>query len=96
LKGDPVSEQSLILKGTEGLWVLAGCSHPEVGNILEVSKGMGNVIGLAGGFHGLEDMNVLKDLDHIYPMHCTVKRDHILERFGNTAKPGGIGLQIII
>jgi metal-dependent hydrolase (beta-lactamase superfamily II) len=41
-------------------------------------------------------MNVLKDLDHIYPMHCTVKRKQILEEFPKTARPGGIGLEIEI
>ena len=96
LKGDPVSEQSLVLEGSKGLWVLVGCSHPGVGNILKASRVMGNVIGLAGGFHGLEDMNVLKDLDHIYPMHCTVKRKQILEEFPKTARQGGIGLEIEI
>lgn len=96
LEGSPVNEQSMVLQGEEGLWVVAGCSHPGVSSILDSARKMGRVVGLLGGFHGMSDLDLLRDLDHIYPMHCTQKKEEILEEYPQTAKEGGVGTRISI
>jgi len=71
LPGSPVDEQSLVIKGKKGWYVLVGCSHSGVENVLQVSKKFGNVVGIIGGLHGFNDFLVLKKLDLICPCHCT-------------------------
>lgn len=96
LPGEPLDEQSLILKGKEGNWVLTGCSHPGLENILKVAGEEGKITGIIGGLHGFDDLEMLKDMAHIHPMHCTVKKDDILREFPTTAVKSGIGTRIMI
>ncbi|HEC81638.1 MAG TPA: MBL fold metallo-hydrolase, partial [Thermoplasmatales archaeon] len=51
-----VDEQSLVLKGEKGWFVLVGCSHPGVERILDAAKRYGEVVGLIGGFHGFSNL----------------------------------------
>lgn len=96
LEAEPVDEQSLVLRGEKGWYVLVGCSHPGVGTILKAAESIGPSVGLIGGFHGLSDLGILEGLDRIYPMHCTVMKDGILKHFPGSASRGGVGLEIVI
>lgn len=90
LKG-PIDEQSLIIKGRKGWYILVGCSHPGVEKILNIAKQNYNVIGLIGGFHGFNNFNVVKDLDFICPCHCTVHKKNLKEIFPNKISKCGVG-----
>ena len=71
LPGSPVDEHSLVLEGKKGWYVLVGCSHSGVENILQASKKFGNVLGIIGGLHGFNNFPVLEELSFICPCHCT-------------------------
>ena len=96
LKGLPVDEQSLILKGDKGQYVLAGCSHSTVKQILNSSKKHGKINGIIGGFHGFSDYDILKNLDLIIPCHCTKHIKEILNIYPEKSQSGGVGKVIEI
>lgn len=86
-----VDEQSLVLKGDEGWYVLVGCSHPSVEEILNAAKQYGDIMGLVGGFHGFNNFSILEELDFICPCHCTKYKKKIHELFPRTCVEGGAG-----
>jgi len=86
-----VDEQSLILKGEKGWYVLAGCSHPGVEEILNIARQYGDIVGLIGGLHGFNNFSILEDLDFICPCHCTRHKRMIKELFPRTYIEGGVG-----
>jgi 7,8-dihydropterin-6-yl-methyl-4-(beta-D-ribofuranosyl)aminobenzene 5'-phosphate synthase len=90
LKGT-VDEQSLVLKGYKGWYVLTGCSHPGVENILYPAKKFGNIIGIIGGFHGFNNFQVVKDLEFICPCHCTAHKKDLKEAFPSKSSDCGVG-----
>lgn len=87
-------EQSLALKRDKGIFVVVGCSHPGVGNILRAAANFGKPYGIAGGFHGFRDFKVLDELSLIYPCHCTQHKKEILDLFKGKAQRCGAGLVI--
>ena len=96
LRGSPVDEQSLVLNGKNGWYVLVGCSHSGVNNILNQAKGHGKPIGLIGGFHGLDDFQILKNLDLVVPCHCTRYIKEIRSIYPDKSEMGGVGKIITI
>jgi len=94
LKGTPRDEHSLILKYKEGIFVLVGCSHSGLENILKVASSFGQITGVMGGFHGFKDFQVLKKIDHIYPAHCTVHKEKILKLYPKQTHQSYLGLTI--
>jgi 7,8-dihydropterin-6-yl-methyl-4-(beta-D-ribofuranosyl)aminobenzene 5'-phosphate synthase len=82
-KGKPIAEQFIAIKGTKGLTILVGCSHPGILTIVSKAKEDFNmpVYGIIGGFHlfrsELEDVyrcaNTLKNegVKMVAPTHCT-------------------------
>lgn len=94
LPGHPLDEQSLILQTSKGLWVLTGCSHSGIKQILNQAKKKGQVIGLIGGFHGFNDFTMLKDLTNIYPCHCTVQKQQIKQHYPEKTHPCKVGTTI--
>jgi len=96
LKGSPVDEQSLVLKGDNGWYVLAGCSHPGVKAILDVAGQQGIIVGLIGGLHGFNNFNILEGLDLICPCHCTKHKQQIKSLFPSLSVEGGVGRTIEI
>ena len=87
----PVDEQSLVLKAREGQYVLVGCSHPGVEEILNVAKQYGNIRGLVGGFHGFNNFKVVQDLDFICPCHCTAHKKDLKKVFPDKISYCGVG-----
>ena len=96
LPGEPRDEQSLILKGSQGFFVLAGCSHSGVENILQAAKNHGDIVGLIGGFHGFDTFSVLDGLEVIYPCHCTVHKQKIRRLYPNNSRDCSVGTSIEI
>lgn len=83
-KGEPMGEQSLVIKGEKGTSVITGCAHPGIVNVLRIIKNRMKVKDLYmvfGGFH-LEGLNrdqvndVIAGLKtmgvkKVGPSHCT-------------------------
>lgn len=90
LKG-PVDEQSLVLKGNNGWYVVTGCSHPGVEKIMHAARQIGNIIGIIGGFHGFDNFSVMENLDFICPCHCTTHKKDIRMKFPNVSSSCGVG-----
>ena len=91
-----VDEQSLILKGEKGWYVLVGCSHSGVEEILDAAKQCGNIVGLVGGLHSFNNFSILERLDFICPCHCTKHKREIKELHPQTYTEGGVGRVIEI
>jgi len=89
-------EQSMIVRIDKGLVVIAGCSHPGVGSILNSAKQFGEVIALIGGLHGFRQFDLVKDLDLICATHCTQHKDEIKELYPEKFLEGGVGREIEI
>ena len=85
-------EQSLALKTDKGIVVVAGCSHPGVGNIMDAAAKFGTVYGIVGGFHGFSDFARLNDLSLICPCHCTQYKQEIMKLFPQECLDCGAGL----
>ncbi len=94
LKGKPVDEQSLVLKAKKGWYILTGCSHPGVKNIIEKSEEHGKIKGIIGGLHGFSDFDLLKDFDLICPTHCTKHKKEINLLYPKKIIIGGVGKTI--
>ena len=85
-----VPEQSLYLESGDGWYVLTGCSHPGVENIL--ASGNGRLVkGLIGGFHGFRELDLISGLSLVCPAHCTKEKDRILGRYPGSAVKAGVG-----
>jgi len=89
-------EQSMIVKTNRGLVVIAGCSHPGVGDILNSAKKFGKTVALIGGLHGFSDFDLVKDLDLICATHCTQHKDKIKNLYPEKFIEGGGGREIEI
>ena len=81
---DDLSDDSaLAYRGEEGLWIITGCSHAGICNIIDYAKKVCSeerIAGVIGGFHLLEmTPRVKKTADylkkenpkHLCPCHCT-------------------------
>jgi 7,8-dihydropterin-6-yl-methyl-4-(beta-D-ribofuranosyl)aminobenzene 5'-phosphate synthase len=88
---DHIPEQSLVVQGKNGWYVLTGCAHPGVEQILTTAAKHGEIIGLLGGLHGFSNYPLLKNLKLICPCHCTSHRREILQLYPTTAIEGGVG-----
>lgn len=84
-------EQSLIVKLDKELIIIAGCSHPGVGNILETASKFGEVIALIGGLHGFCDFDLIKNLELVCPTHCTQHKREIKKLYPEKFVEGGAG-----
>jgi 7,8-dihydropterin-6-yl-methyl-4-(beta-D-ribofuranosyl)aminobenzene 5'-phosphate synthase len=79
--GTGVREQSLILDSGRGLYVITGCSHPGLAEIMGAASKFGTVVGIIGGLHGSTEYGLLEGLTLIGPCHCTVHKKEIARQF---------------
>jgi len=54
-----VKEQSLVVEVRGKYFVITGCSHPGLDVILVKAEEFGDVIGVTGGFHGFNKLEIL-------------------------------------
>lgn len=87
-------EQSMAVDIRDGLFLVVGCSHPGLGRILDEVSKMGNVVGVAGGFHGFSDLKRLEKLQMVVPTHCTQKIEEIKKLYPEKYIEGGAGCVI--
>mgnify|MGYP001064896672 CR=1 FL=1 len=85
-------EQSLAINTDRGVFVVVGCSHPGVGEILDSASRFGRVYGIVGGFHGFRDFKRLNGLSLICPCHCTQYKSEIRRLFPEQCIECGAGL----
>ncbi len=69
--GTNIQEQSLICLDKRGVFVITGCSHSGVHNIINAASKFGKIYGIVGGFHGFSDFDILDGVKLISPCHCT-------------------------
>jgi len=86
-----VDEQSLVLEGNSGWYVLTGCSHPGIEKILDISREIGEIVGIIGGFHGFNRFELVERLDFICPCHCTTHKDDLKKAFPEKTAQCGVG-----
>jgi 7,8-dihydropterin-6-yl-methyl-4-(beta-D-ribofuranosyl)aminobenzene 5'-phosphate synthase len=89
-------EQSLVVKTEKGLVVIAGCSHPGVGPILQAASRYGEVYALIGGLHGFREFDLLKDIQQVCACHCTQHQSEIKQLYPDKWVEGGVGKVIVI
>jgi 7,8-dihydropterin-6-yl-methyl-4-(beta-D-ribofuranosyl)aminobenzene 5'-phosphate synthase len=78
-----MDDTALVYKSEKGIYIIAGCSHSGICNIVEYAKKVSNdnrVLGIIGGFHLFEvsekvnkTIEYLKEnkVKELYPCHCT-------------------------
>lgn len=76
-------DSAMVYKNSEGIYIITGCSHSGICNIIEQAKevsGEENVIGIIGGFHLIpKNEQLYKTIEYLkscnikefYPGHCT-------------------------
>lgn len=87
-------EQSLVLKTGKGIVIVAGCSHPGVGKIMDAASQFGKIYGIVGGLHGFHNFSRLKSLSLICPCHCTQYKSEIRRLFPEQCVACGAGLEL--
>lgn len=87
-------EQSLVVRTSQGVVVITGCSHPGVKTIIEAASHYGNVYGIVGGLHGFHNFNWLDDLSLICPCHCTQYKSELKHLFPDQYVTCGSGLEL--
>jgi len=105
-KGMPMPEQAIILKGTRGISIVTGCSHPGILTMINTAKGFlpeSEVSLVLGGFHLLnEDVATIAGIassmqasgvQMVAPTHCTgeVAREIFKKAFGTRCLEIGAG-----
>jgi 7,8-dihydropterin-6-yl-methyl-4-(beta-D-ribofuranosyl)aminobenzene 5'-phosphate synthase len=89
-------EQSLAVETDKGLFIIAGCSHPNMHEILKATRNFGEIYGIVGGLHGFDQYNLFRDFKMICPTHCSKHIAEIKENFPEKYTEGGAGTMIII
>ncbi|RLE11609.1 MBL fold hydrolase [Candidatus Aerophobetes bacterium] len=83
--GKSLKEQSLIIKSKKGNFLITGCAHPGVDNIIELTRRFGEIYGIMGGFHDFAKINMLEELFTV-PCHCTQYKEEILKLCKRSAR----------
>ena len=79
--GDKIKEQSLVLSTEKGSYVLTGCAHPGINEIMDAALCHGEIKGIIGGLHDSESFERLSEMELIAAGHCTSHREKIKELF---------------
>lgn len=79
---DILEDSAICYKSDKGLFIITGCSHSGICNILEYAKKVckdNRIYGVIGGFHLFDKNDRLRDtieylkkenIPHLYPCHC--------------------------
>ncbi|MBQ2426657.1 MAG: MBL fold metallo-hydrolase, partial [Lachnospiraceae bacterium] len=103
-----MDDTALVYKGDHGIFVITGCSHSGICNIVDYAKYVCDeerVTGVLGGFHLFADDEQLKKtisylesckIDQLYPCHCVslLARARMMERL--PVVETGVGMVIEI
>ena len=101
-------DSAIVYESEKGLFIITGCSHSGICNIIEQAKEVCHetrIYGVIGGFHLFEDNERLdKTIDYfkdneielLYPCHCVSLLAKIKMGKKLDIKEVGVGLEIII
>ncbi|MFO8047581.1 MAG: MBL fold metallo-hydrolase [Desulfosudaceae bacterium] len=89
-------EHALVIEQDRGGIVIAGCSHPGVGTILEAAGKIGRVSALIGGLHGFSNLEAIRGLDLVCPTHCTQHIQPIADQYPDIYVAGGAGRTLTV
>lgn len=99
-------DTALVYKSEKGIYIITGCSHSGICNIIEYAKEVckdNKVLGVIGGFHLFEvTKQVSKTIDYLkhnnikelYPCHCTSFTVKAEIHKALPVKEVGVGLEI--
>ncbi len=85
------TEQSMVIRLKSEAVVIAGCSHPGVGEIMNAASVFGKVTTIIGGLHGFAEFDKIEHLKRICPTHCTRYIERIAGEYPQKYIPGGAG-----
>ena len=107
LKPDLILDDSaLVYEGRQGLFIITGCSHSGICNIIEYAKkvcGQRKIAGVIGGFHLFEQdgrlektIGYLKEnqIPLLYPCHCVSLKAKIAMGQQLDIRECGVGLRL--
>jgi len=101
-----MDDTALVYKSKNGIYIISGCSHSGICNIVEYAKQVckdNRVLGIIGGFHLFEvteqvnkTIDYLKqnNLNELYPCHCTSFAVRAEIHKNLPVKEVGVGLEI--
>ncbi len=95
--GRAIKEQSLFIEGKDGLYILTGCGHPGIKNIVERGLEIDKVKGVIGGYHGFDDLEFIAQLHRcedpplLVPCHCSILTKKLKERYPDSYNECKIG-----
>ncbi len=99
-------DSALVYQGKDGLFVITGCSHSGICNIIEHAKkvcGEERITGVIGGFHLFEDdQRLAKTIEYLknsqipvlYPCHCVSLKAKVKMAEELNIQEVGVGLQL--
>lgn len=103
-----MDDSAIVYRGDKGLFIITGCSHSGVCNIIEYAKKVCNdnrIYGIIGGFHLFDKndrlnrtINYLKEnnIQLLYPCHCVSLEAKIEMSKSMKINEVGVGLEINI
>lgn len=101
-------DSAIVYKGENGLFIITGCSHSGICNIIEYAKKVCNdnrIYGVIGGFHLFDNNERLQrtiqyfknnDIKQLYPCHCVSLNAKIEIAKQITIHEVGVGLELNI
>jgi 7,8-dihydropterin-6-yl-methyl-4-(beta-D-ribofuranosyl)aminobenzene 5'-phosphate synthase len=101
-----MDDTALVYKSENGIYIITGCSHSGICNIIEYAKEVckdNRVLGVIGGFHLFEvteqvnktmEYLVQNNLRELYPCHCTSFAVRAEIHRSLPVKEVGVGLEI--
>jgi 7,8-dihydropterin-6-yl-methyl-4-(beta-D-ribofuranosyl)aminobenzene 5'-phosphate synthase len=87
-------EQSLGIITKKGVFLIVGCCHPAMENILNAGKQFGKIYEIVGSLHGFFRFKLFKDLKLICPAHCTQHKKELKKLYPSRCIKGGAGKTI--
>lgn len=108
IEDNVMEDSAIVYKSEEGLFIITGCSHSGICNIIEYAKKVCNdnrIYGVIGGFHlfDVDDrlektINYLKenDIKLLYPCHCVSLKARMEMAKYLEINEVGVGLEINI
>ncbi|MBO7703527.1 MAG: MBL fold metallo-hydrolase [Solobacterium sp.] len=99
-------DSALVYQGEEGPWIITGCSHSGICNIISCAleiTGASSVKGVLGGFHLMEKNDILKQTigflkthteGTLYPCHCVCLEAKCEMMKELPVQEVGVGLQL--
>lgn len=93
--GPRIWEQSLIISHPKGKIIVTGCSHPGLEKILNIVESLGSIYLIIGGFHDFQNIECLRKIPMVIPLHCTKAKKRIRSEIEGS-KDLKVGEQLII